>query len=106
MILSESEASNKELIITIKKENEETRATIRNENGETSQKNFRGILKNTCGNKKERSLRKPDIWKNEYKLFSYQTKPQQHLYKTDKEVLSAKKKTWITFGIKTLRLRK
>ena len=36
--LSESEASNKELIITIKKENEETRATISNENGETSQK--------------------------------------------------------------------
>ena len=54
-------------------------------------KNFRGILKNTCGNEKEQSLRKPDIWKNECKLFSYQTKPQQHLYKTDKEVLSAKK---------------
>ena len=35
MIVSAKEASKKELITTIKKENEETRATIRKENKET-----------------------------------------------------------------------
>ena len=81
MIVSAIEASKKELIRTIKQENEETRATIRKENKETREtlwkiaEEFQEMLAETKKNEAGKSL------------FTYQTKPQKHLYKTDTEVL-------------------
>ena len=100
MIVSAIEASNKELIRTIKKENEEARATIRKENKETREtlrtiaEDFKDTLVET---KKNEACESPTLERiNECtpqiaSLFTYQIKPQQHLYKTDAEVLNAKR---------------
>ena len=95
MIVSAIEGSNKELIATIKKKNKETRANICKENKET-----RGYLpkiaeefqKKLAEMKNSKSCKSPILEKiNECtshiaSLFTYQTKAQQHIYKTDIEV--------------------
>ena len=100
MIVSAIEASNKELIRTIKQENEETRATIRKENKETREtlrKIAEEFQETLAEKKKNEACESPILEKiNEctsqiVSLFTYRTKPQQHLYKTDTEVLNAKR---------------
>ena len=100
MIVSAIEASNKELIRTIKKENEETRATICKENKETREtlrKIAEEFQETLAEKKKNEACESPILEKiNEctsqiVSLFTYRTKPQQHLYKTDTEVLNAKR---------------
>ena len=100
MIVSAIEASNKELIRTIKQENEETRATICKENKETREalrKIAEEFQETLAEKKKNEACESPILEKiNEctsqiVSLFTYRTKPQQHLYKTDTEVLNAKR---------------
>ena len=100
MIVSAIEASNKELIRTIKQENEETRATIRKENKETREtlwkiaEEFQETLAET---EKNEACKSPILEKNNectsliVSLFTYGTKPWQDLYKTNTEVLNAKR---------------
>ena len=100
MVASAIEASNKELITRIKKENEETRATIHKENidtRETLQKLAEEFPKILAEKKNNEACESPILEKiNEctsqiVNLFTYKTKLQQHLYKTDIEVLNAKR---------------
>ena len=100
IIVSAIEASNKEVIRTIKKENEETRAAIPKENKETREtlrkiaEEFQETLAET---KKNEACESPILEKINAStsqiviLFTYQTKLQQQLYKTDTEVLNAKR---------------
>ena len=100
MIVSAIEASNKELIRTIKQENEETRATICKENRETREalrKIAEEFQETLAEKKKNKGCESPILEKIHectsqiVSLFTYRTKPQQHLYKTDTEVLNAKR---------------
>ena len=102
MIVSVIEASNTGFIRTIKQENEETRATIRKENKETKEtlRKIAAEFQETLAEKKKKeACENPILEKiNEctsqiVSLFTYRTKPQQHLYKTDTEVLNAKRNT-------------
>ena len=99
-MFSAIEASNKELIRTIKLENEETRAIICEENKETREslrKIAEEFQETVAEKKKNEACESPILEKiNEctsliVSLFTYQTKPEQHLYKTDIEVLNAKR---------------
>ena len=100
MIVSAIEASNKELIRTIKKENEDTRATIRKEikeTRETLQKIAEEFQETLAETEKNEDCESPILEKiNECTsqiviLFTYRIEPQQHLYKTDTEVVNAKR---------------
>ena len=99
--VSAIEAGNKELITTIKKENKETRATIRKENIETRktlQKLAEEFPKMFVETENNEACESPILEKiNEctsqiVNVFAYKTKLQQHLYKTDNEVINTKKK--------------
>ena len=99
--VSAIEGSNKELITTIKKENKETRATIRKENIETRktlQKLAEEFPKMFVETENNEACESPILEKiNEctsqiVNVFAYKTKLQQHLYKTDNEVINTKKK--------------
>ena len=99
MIVSAIEASNKELIRTIKQENEETRATIRKENKETREtlrkiaEEFQDTVAEMKKNEACESLileKTNECTSQIVSLFTYRTKQQQHLHKTDTEVPNAK----------------
>ena len=99
--VSAIEAGNKELITTIKKENKETRATIRKGNTETRktlQKLAEEFPKMFVETKNNEACKSPILEKINgctsqiVNVFAYKTKLQQHLYKTDNEVINTKKK--------------
>ena len=86
IIVSAREASNKEVIAIIKKENEEARKTKKQEK---LSKHCREISKKACRNENTEAFKSPMLdminkcTSQTVSLFTYQTKPQQHLYKTD-----------------------
>lgn len=86
---------------TIKKENKETRATICKENIETRKtlqklaQEFPNMFVETKNNEACESLlfKKINEWTSQIvNLFAYKTKLQQHLHKTDTEVINTKKR--------------
>ena len=113
IIVSAIKASNKKLITTIRKQNEETGATIRKGNKETKEtlqkiaEEFQETLGETKNNKACESpiLEKINECTSQIYLFTYRTEPPQHLYKTDTELLNAKR-SMNSFWDHKLRARK